>query len=71
MQQFGLLTHKTSSPTDVMSAVSFKGISGNVEPYQEYIGMTAELPGIQPVSKSFNATIHLIKTYSKQLQPAL
>lgn len=71
MQQFGLLTHKTSSPTDVMGAVSFQDLSGNVEPYQEYIGMTAELPGIQPVSKSVNATFHLIKTYSKQLRPAL
>ena len=66
-QQFGLATaHQTASPTRLLSAVNFQDISGNVEPYQEYIGMTADLPGIRPVSKSVNATYHLIKSLASQ-----
>lgn len=69
MQQFSFVTApKASSPTEFISAVSFEEISDNVEPYQEYIGMTAGLPGIRPVSKSVNATLHLIKTFSGQPQ---
>ena len=69
MQQFSFVTsHKASSPADFISAVNFEEISDNVEPYQDYIGMTAGLPGIRPVSKSVNATLHLIKTFSGQPQ---
>jgi len=69
MQHFGLVTtHKMSSPTEVIGAVNFEDFSGNVEPYQEYIGMTADLPGMRPVSNSVTATIQFIKTFSSQQQ---
>lgn len=69
MQQLGLVTvHKTSSPTEFIGAVNFEELSGNVEPFQEYIVMTADLPGMRPVSNSVNATIQFIKTFSKQRQ---
>jgi len=63
MQQLGLVTvHKTSPPSELIGAVKFQEISGTVEPYQEYIGLTTELPGMRPV----NATIQVIKTISNQ-----
>lgn len=60
--------HKTPVPTDLLNASNLLNLGGNVEPYQDYIDMTAGLPGIRPVSKSVNATLHLIKTFSSQPQ---
>lgn len=67
MQQlvFVPTVHKTSSPSEFLHAVSFEQLSGGVEPFHEYIGMTADLPGIRSVSKSVNATFHLIKCVSE------
>lgn len=65
MQQLGLVnTHKMSPPSEFIGAVNFEELSGTVEPYQEYIGMTADLPGIRPVS----TTIQFIKTISNHRQ---
>ena len=67
MQQLGLVrVHKMSPPSEMIGAVKFEELSGTVEPYQEYIGMTGDLPGMQPVSSSVSATIQLIKTLSNQ-----
>jgi len=70
MQQlvFVPTVHKTSSPSEFIHAVSFEQLSGGVEPFQDYIDMTADLPGIRPVSNSVNATFQLIKCMSEQPQ---
>lgn len=67
MQQlvFVPTVHKTSSPSEFIHAVSFEQLSGGVEPFHEYIEMTADLPGIRPVSNSVNATFQLIKCMSE------
>ena len=54
-----------NSPTEFINAVSFEQISGGVEPFQGYIDMTADLPGIHPVSTSVNATYQLIRFISE------
>ncbi len=57
--------HKTSNPTELINAVSFEQLSGGVESFQDVIDMTADLPGIRPVTKSVNATLHLIRVISE------
>lgn len=58
--------HKTSPSAAFINTVSLERISGGVEPYQNYIDMTADLPGIQPVSNSVNATLHIIRSISER-----
>ena len=55
-----------SAPSDFLNAVSFEKLSGGVEPLQDYIDITAELPGIRPVSQSFHATFHLLRFFAEQ-----
>ena len=55
-----------SSPSELLNAVSFEQISGGVGPFREYFEMTADLPGIRPVSHSVNATYHLIRSMSQK-----
>jgi hypothetical protein len=58
--------HMMAPSTEFINTVSLERISGGVEPYQDYIDMTADLPGIQPVSKSVNATLHIIRSISER-----
>ncbi len=61
---------------EFINAVSLDQFSGGVEPYQDYLGITADLPGIEPVYNSVNATFQLIRFISerhpapKEEQPA-
>ena len=68
VQDLGIVgvAHKTSPPSEFINAVSLEQLSGGVEPFQGYLGMTADLPGLQSVSKSVNATYHLIRFISEK-----
>ncbi|WP_075084672.1 hypothetical protein [Mariniblastus fucicola] len=58
--------HSAPSPAEFINTASLEQISGRVEPFQGYLGMTADLPGIGPVSNSFNATLQLFKSISEK-----
>jgi len=64
LQQLAIASpfHMTTPSTEFINAVSFEQISGRVQPFQNYLDMSADLPGIQPLSKSVNATLFLIRS---------
>lgn len=61
--------HKTTPPSEFLNAVSFEQISGGVEPFQNYLNLTCDLPGIRPITNSVNATFHLIKSIAAEPSP--
>ncbi len=60
---------KSPTSAEFINAVSLEQFSGGVEPYQGYLGITADLPGIEPVYNSVNATYQLIRFISER-QPS-
>lgn len=57
--------HETSPSLEFIHTVSFEQLSSEVGPIQDYIGMTADLPGIRPISKSVNATYEFLRVISE------
>ena len=58
--------HKTTPSIDLINAVSLEQFNEGVEPFQDYIGMTADLPGIRTVTKSVNVTYQIFRVISEK-----
>jgi len=63
--QWSSIASNTPSPNELLlNAVNFEKINDGVEPIQGYLDMTADLPGMKPVSNSVNLALHLLKHMS-------
>lgn len=57
--------HNAASPADFINTVGLE-ISDGVEPFQDYFHMTTDLPGIEPIKKSVNATLHIYRSIAEE-----
>lgn len=69
--QWSSIADSTPSPNELLlSAVNFEKINSGVEPLHGYLDLTADLPGMKPVSDSVNMALHLLMSISDKPDPA-